>query len=122
MLWSAEERATLIILGTALLVGLMLLWRQQQRSAIYVIGAPSAKEVARWDRALTASRQVDVNTANVAELERLAGIGPALAERIVAYRQAHGPFDRVEAITRVPGVGAALLEKVRPYLTVQSGE
>ena len=57
-----------------------------------------------------------INEATVADLTELPGIGPALAERIVAYRQAHGDFVDMDALGEVPGIGPALQEKIRPYL------
>jgi competence protein ComEA len=62
--------------------------------------------------------RVDVNTAGAAELERLPGIGPALAQRIVSWRAANGPFRAVEDLQRVPGIGVAKLERLRPVVSV----
>ena len=60
---------------------------------------------------------VDVDLAGVAELDRLPGIGPALAARIVADREAKGPFGSLEQLQRVKGVGPALAAKLQPYVT-----
>jgi competence protein ComEA len=59
---------------------------------------------------------VNINTAPSEELQELPGIGPVLAERVVQYRQAHGPFTSVEQIKEVKGVGAVLFEKVKDRL------
>lgn len=56
---------------------------------------------------------VDIRTADAAALESLDGIGPRLAERIVAFRQSSGPFESVEDLDAVPGIGPALLARVR---------
>lgn len=56
--------------------------------------------------------KVDVNRASVADLASLPGIGPKLAERIVAERAAHGAFGSLEELTRVEGVGAQLLDNL----------
>jgi competence protein ComEA len=60
---------------------------------------------------------LDLNTATVEQLDELDGIGPATAQQIVAYREAHGGFGSVEELDQVPGIGetrlAALREKVR---------
>jgi competence protein ComEA len=63
--------------------------------------------------------RINVNTADQVELESLPGIGPALAERIVEYRQTHGPFRTIEELDNVPGIGAGLLEKIRELVTVE---
>ena len=60
---------------------------------------------------------LDLNTATVEQLDALDGIGPATAQQIVDYREAHGGFGSVEELDQVPGIGetrlAALREKVR---------
>ncbi len=56
---------------------------------------------------------VPVNAASAAELEALDGIGPVLAERIVAWREANGPFAAVEELLEVSGIGPVLLEQLR---------
>jgi competence ComEA-like helix-hairpin-helix protein len=64
---------------------------------------------------------VDVNTASAEQLsQEVAGIGPVLAERIVAYREAHGRFAHTDDLTAVSGVGPALLARIRRQLTVQT--
>ena len=66
---------------------------------------------------LSLGQRVDLNFATVDDLAALHGIGPALAERIMASRETDGPFCDVDALTRVRGIGPKTLEKLRPYLT-----
>ena len=66
----------------------------------------------------SASGTVNINTASASDLEKLPGIGPALAQRIVEYRDSHGPFASVDALTDVPGIGKAKLEALREQATV----
>jgi competence protein ComEA len=63
---------------------------------------------------------VDVNLAGAAELERLPGVGPALAARIVEARTRDGPFGSVDDLRRVRGVRDATLERLRPRLAVNT--
>jgi competence protein ComEA len=57
--------------------------------------------------------RIDVNRATADELERLPGIGPALARRIVDHRDANGRFRSLEELETVPGIGPRLLERIR---------
>jgi competence ComEA-like helix-hairpin-helix protein len=62
---------------------------------------------------------VDLNRATREQLMNLPGIGPVLADRIIANRTANGPFRSVADITRVPGIKGKTLEKVRPFVRVE---
>lgn len=62
---------------------------------------------------------VNINTADSALLQTVPGIGPTIASRIIAYREANGPFQKVDDLLKVSGIGPATLEKIRPYLTVE---
>jgi len=61
---------------------------------------------------------VNVNTATTAELEALPEIGPALAQRIVDYRTAHGPFGTLDDLLAVSGIGPATLDAIRDLAIV----
>ena len=56
---------------------------------------------------------VNINSATIAELETLPGIGASKAQSIVDYRKVHGPFKTIGDLTRVKGIGDKLLEKIR---------
>lgn len=59
---------------------------------------------------------LDLNTADAEALRALPGVGPTLAERIVADRDAHGPFRTPEDLLRVPGIGPKRWERIRPQV------
>lgn len=61
---------------------------------------------------------VDLNTATVAELDALPGVGPVTAAAIVAWRQANGKFTSVDQLADVEGIGPARLEKLRALVRV----
>lgn len=65
-----------------------------------------------------ADTRININTAQPAELQRLPGIGPALAARIVEYREAWGPFSSVEDIMEVPGIGPRKFEDIKDLIKV----
>lgn len=62
--------------------------------------------------------KVNLNTATVAELENLPGIGPALAQRIIDYRTQHGPFASIEQLQQVPGIGEVRFAELKDHVTV----
>lgn len=66
----------------------------------------------------TTGALVNLNTADVTELEELPKVGPVLAERIVEWRTQHGAFARPEDLDAVPGIGPAMLESLVPLVTV----
>ncbi len=117
---TTPERRTLAGLGAAALVGLLVLGWQRWTPPLAVRDAAPPAPGAEWDAALQTARQIDVNTASVAELERLPGVGPALARRIAQYRTAHGAFRTAEELMRVPGIGPQTFTGLHAYVTVES--
>lgn len=75
---------------------------------------PGAPLPAQWARPAL----LDVNSAGSAALQTLPGIGPVLASRIIAYRNAHGPFAAVDDLINVSGIGPSRLEDIRPFVRV----
>ena len=79
----------------------------------------AAKMPAKTAKTTALEGPVDLNRAGLAELQRLPGIGPKLAQRIVDVRTTK-PFTTVDEIRRVPGIGVKTLEKIRPHATVEA--
>ena len=67
--------------------------------------------------AAAASAPVSLSSATVEELDALPGIGPVTAEKIVAWRDAHGPFRSVDDLDAVPGIGPTRIEQLRDLVT-----
>jgi competence ComEA-like helix-hairpin-helix protein len=63
---------------------------------------------------------IDPNLASKADLETLPGIGPVMAQRILDYRRAHGPFKKIADLRKVSGIGRKKLEKLKPYVVITS--
>jgi competence protein ComEA len=66
----------------------------------------------------TITYPININTATAQELEQLPGIGPSLAQSIVAYRDVHGAFTTIEDIQNVPEIGPRTYEAIMPFITV----
>lgn len=62
---------------------------------------------------------IDINRATAKELESIKGVGPAIAKRIVDYRNAHGKFSRPEDLLGVRGIGSAKLEQIRGQIVIR---
>lgn len=65
------------------------------------------------------NERININTAEAPELEQLPGIGPALAQSIVEYREQHGAFQSIEELTHVPGIGPAKMADLRDLIRLQ---
>jgi competence protein ComEA len=67
---------------------------------------------------LSAGGRVDINLADAVLLETLPGIGPAIAQRIVEYREMNGPFETIEQLLDVQGIGPAKCDGIKDLITV----
>lgn len=80
-----------------------------------VAGAPSG---AGAPGAAGAATKININTAAVADLDTLPHVGPMMAQRIVDYRTANGPFSRVEDLRNVTGIGDKTYESLKDLIVV----
>jgi competence protein ComEA len=62
--------------------------------------------------------KININTASLAELEKLNGVGPVTAQKIVDYREKEGSFTKIEDLMKVPGIGEKTFEKFKEQITV----
>ena len=62
--------------------------------------------------------KININTADLEQLQRLPGIGEVLAQRIIAYRDKNGPFKSISELTNVEGIGLERLDKIMDYITL----
>jgi len=62
---------------------------------------------------------ININVATKEQLMQLPGIGEAYAERIILYREDHGPFSSTEDLIKVKGIGPRTLDRLRPYVTLR---
>lgn len=85
------------------------------------VDAPSPAPMSPLPRSPTEADDglVDLNTATLAELDVIKGVGPVLAQRIIDHRTQLGRFSSVDELLDVKGIGAKTLEKLRPQVTVR---
>lgn len=132
----SEQRAILFLLSTFGVGTVVWLYRQNQplpevnpaemaTFEEFVHGLQSdstiallhtnASQLAQNER----STPVDLNAATYNDLLQLPGIGPVMAKRIIAFREANGAFRRLQDLRQVKGIGAKTYEKLAPLLTIK---
>ena len=93
---------------------------QHRRLLTLILVALAVTAVAGTADSSQPSGVVNINTASSEELELLPRVGPALAGRIIEFREANGPFQTVDEILAVKGIGESSFEKLEPFI-VTSG-
>lgn len=125
---SRRERRALILLFSLAVVGHILLGVRGGGSrppgALTLLdSAADGDPLAHRDSSLTLARplaageRLDAERATAAAWQRLPGIGPAVAKRIVADRESRGAFGSLGGLDRVPGIGPATLARLAPHLS-----
>ena len=98
----------LLLLSAVFLLGL--------GAVTYRAAQPLPLRVERATPAAASGHPLDINTATAEELCSLPGVGAVTAERIVAWREGHGPFASLEDLLQVEGIGEKTLEKIYEYM------
>ncbi len=123
--FNRNEQIILLLLCGILIVGIVIRYLDSKdpdripdfevrKNAVEVPPEKEKPEVSQ------AQELIDINSATAKEFERLPGIGPQIAGRIVAYREKNGAFKRVDDITKVRGIGPKTLERLRSHLTMST--
>ena len=109
-------------------INLAELLKDEEHVHVQVKGAqpqpinPQAVRIPGYSQSVRNNTQlIDVNRADLQELQRINGVGPAIAQRIIDYRNSHGAFTSIEDLRNVKGIGQARLEQIRPHITLRGG-
>ncbi len=85
------------------------------------VQSPHVKAVAQTEPSKTAVySRLDLNRASVGELESLPGIGTVLAQRVIAFRESVGRFQKIEDLRGVKGIGAKKFERLKSFVMVSA--
>ncbi len=117
-----RELIVVILLISSAVTGLGIsLYRASQRDVAVEIEKFKKEEIKliALDEAVEKSRIININEATEEDLMRLKGIGPALAERIIAHRISNGRFRSIEEIQDVKGIGRKLFDDIKDRISVE---
>ena len=110
------EKILLAVAAVFFAAAALLLPRTDASVAVrpaYTVPGPAPSEVPGADELwVTLTNRIDINHADAAELTALPGVGAVTARAIVEYREAHGPFARLEDLLLVPGVGESTVRAI----------
>ncbi len=65
----------------------------------------------------SSSSKININKASISELEKIPGVGPSTAQKIITYREEHGKFSTIDDIKNVSGIGSKKFENIKEYIT-----
>jgi len=117
--FNRNEQVVILLLCGALLIGAIISYLdltdpesipefEVRKNAVPVPPLPTTTEQPQ--------QRININQATEEELQALPGIGPAMARRIIAYRETNGPFVDVEGLIGVKGIGPKTLNRIKPRL------
>ena len=86
------------------------------------MSAPPVKDEIHAETVSSDIERININTANIEQIQSLPGIGAKLAQRIIDYRTANGPFTSLLQLKLVEGIGDSKLETIIPYIYLEDAK
>lgn len=91
---------------------------KQQNELLRTQLAGQTQQVAGAETSQAEGEKININSADLASLDKIPSVGPAIAQRIIDYREQNGGFTTIEDIKNVKGIGDATFEKMKDMITV----
>ena len=116
-----KKQAWILIAVTGAFLCLLLgvfIGRNFNKSYINIQGVDTVQSQSSTTQSATSQGKIDINTATVDRLQLLPGIGEALAQRIVNYREENGSFATIEGLMNVSGIGEKKFANIKDYITI----
>ena len=119
---NVPERVVVVVLSILLFAGSAVLYARDSRplAAITVEkeGVSRKLTLSQVEEELKEAGKISINSATAKEITLIPGIGPAIASRIVEYRERHGKFHDIDFLLEVKGIGPSKLEKMKECVNV----
>ena len=115
----AQERGLIVLVAIGIIASGLALFLPSlvRRGGIEVAPIELSRVKVLRPTFLATPPKVDINSAGIEELEKLPGIGPSKAAKIVEYRNEHGPFHSLDELDNVSGIGKAIIDKISELAT-----
>jgi competence protein ComEA len=81
-------------------------------------GVTATKNTPESSAVTAVTGKININTASIEDLDRLPGVGPATAQKIIDYRKQNGPFPNIEAIDNVSGIGPSKYAQMKDLISI----
>jgi len=108
----------LLVIGIIGGTGLLLVKYSDEKKEPIKITEPTKEEHVKGATTAQVLAKININTATLEELDKLEGIGPSTAQKIISYREQNGPFISVEDIKKVSGIGDGKFEQIKEEISI----
>jgi len=90
-----------------------------QEENVYIYNEPGNNVIIEDENSLGTSSKININKASIEDLQKINGVGPSLAEKIIRYREDNGKFKKIEDLKNVSGIGDKKYEVIKEHVTVK---